>query len=414
MSVRKDGLALLPWLLCAVCVTSVTIQAAQWALALEGRPTLFDAVERLGWGFAVASVFAVLAALIITRQPRNTVGWLMMIPALLIAVPQPAGLESQFSSPPANPDVTLLIFAWLNNWSWLALIFPIMLIPLHFPTGAPPSPRWRAVDYLAIIMIVIFMLAASFGMTFNPNVNGVNYSLPNPIGFIPEQVVGAVTGVPWVVGLLTLVGASVASLFVRYRHSGLVVRQQIKWLLLACLFFALVYAGTLFINTVTNGSPSPTVQGWNNLFLVLSVLTIPVAIAVAILRYRLYDIDVIVRKTLLYAILTALLALVYFGLVLLLQTIFGAVAGEQSPAIIVISTLVIAALFAPLRRRVQEVLDRRFFRKKYDAQQVLADFAQTAREETELEMLSGDLARVVQETMQPQGVSIWLNGRASS
>ena len=135
---------------------------------------------------------------------------------------------------------------------------------------------------------------------------------------------------------------------------------------------------------------------------------IGLGLAVAILRYRLYDIDIILRKTLVYAVLSGLLLLVYFGSVLVLQTLAGRTAGEQSPLVIVISTLLIAALFAPLRRRVQEGIDRRFFRSKVDAQQVLAGFAQTARDETDMDVLTAELARAVQETMQPEGLSLWL------
>ena len=136
-------------------------------------------------------------------------------------------------------------------------------------------------------------------------------------------------------------------------------------------------------------------------------LALPLALAVGILRYSLFDIDVIIRRTTSYAILTALLALVYFGSVVVLQRLLAPVTGESTAAV-VLSTLLIAALFLPLRRRVQATIDRRFFRKKYDAEQVLARFAATARDETDLDALTAELVRVIQETMQPESVSVWL------
>jgi hypothetical protein len=137
-------------------------------------------------------------------------------------------------------------------------------------------------------------------------------------------------------------------------------------------------------------------------------LGMPVAVGLAVFKYRLYDIDIVIRRTVLYAVLTAILALVYFGSVTLLTGLFSSFAGQQPALAIVVSTLVIAALFAPLRRRVQDTIDRRFFRRKYDAQQVLEHFALIARDETDLDALTSELVRVVQETMQPETMSVWL------
>jgi hypothetical protein len=194
----------------------------------------------------------------------------------------------------------------------------------------------------------------------------------------------------------------VAALFVRFRQAGQVERNQIKWLFWAAAVFAATYIPTFLFSSFTDA------ESWWNILWLLGMLTIPIAVAMAILRYGLYDIDVIIRKTVQYGVVTAVLALVYFGTIILLQSLVGQATGEQSPIIIVLSTLLIAALFTPLRRRVQDAVDRRFFRKKYNAQQVLDQFAQTARDETDMEKLTATLLTVVQETMQPEKVSLWL------
>jgi hypothetical protein len=195
----------------------------------------------------------------------------------------------------------------------------------------------------------------------------------------------------------------VASLFVRYLGAGQVEKKQIQWLLFACSLFAVV-----LIMTFSLGDSESTLV--NNLLeaaFVASFTAIPAAIAIAILRHNLWDINVIIRKTAVYAVLTALLALVYFGVIVLLQSIVEAVSGQQSPISIVISTLIIAALFSPLRRRVQDVIDRRFYRNRYDAERTLADFGQFVRDETDMEALTAELLRVTEETMQPEQVSVW-------
>jgi K+-sensing histidine kinase KdpD len=185
----------------------------------------------------------------------------------------------------------------------------------------------------------------------------------------------------------------------------MVEREQIKWLLFAAGLFALVYIPPLVLITSQGGSQLDIIS---NLLLPLGLLGFPIAITIAILRYQLWDINVIIRKTAVYALLTALLALVYFGVIVVLQSVFEAVSGQQSPITIVVSTLVIAALFGTLRRRVQDFIDRRFFRRKYDAEKTLAAFGQFVRDETDMEALTAELQRVVNETMQPERATIWL------
>ena len=205
----------------------------------------------------------------------------------------------------------------------------------------------------------------------------------------------------------------------RYRRvSNLMQRQQTKWAVAGFAGFVLVAGGAWAITYAILPSVIPSLQHQSATTLIYNFtyrqiqnfgfLALPVCFGIAILRYRLYDIDLIIRRTLIYGALTAVLALVYFGGVVVLQSIFTAVSGQSSAVVIVLSTLGIAALFFPLRNRVQDFIDRRFYRKKYNAQQVLAAFALTARDETDLDALTGELARVVQETMQPEGVSVWL------
>jgi len=219
---------------------------------------------------------------------------------------------------------------------------------------------------------------------------------------------GGPAEVGWLSTLAMMVLSIISLIHAAFTQRDAVSRAQLRWavssfvagLALFMLNFPLAFNWV----TVTNLTVI-------NLLLVISSLgfvVIGAGLAIAVLRYRLYDIDIIIRKTLIYAMLTGLLALVYFGIVVVLQSIFESLSGQESPVVIVISTLAIAALFNPLRRRVQVVIDRRFFRKKYDAQQVLAQFAATARDETDMQALTAELAHVVQETMQPEKMSIWL------
>jgi len=218
----------------------------------------------------------------------------------------------------------------------------------------------------------------------------------------------------------SLVLSTVASQAYRYwRQTDPIARQQTKWLayglMVMVLFLPVGLAPILFQTAfVENGGTGLFWAVVIRLILVVGGNFVPVAIAIAILRYRLWDIDIIIRRTLQYSILTGLLALVYFGSVILLQGLFRTASGETSSLAIVLSTLIIAALFAPLRRRVQNLIDRRFFRQKYDAAKVLADFARTARDETDINQLTTQLVDVIQETLQPVQVTLWLKEDAKS
>jgi hypothetical protein len=358
-------------------------------------------VTALGWGIVLPAVFSIVAALIIARQPGNRVGWLLMVVGLTGVFPSFGTILDAMPSPPSEVTPGIFLLVWFDAWSWIPLIFPIFLIPLNFPTGRPPTQRWNWVNWLALGLWLFFLVITPFFATVTPN--SEQWSLPNPIGFIPDAVVDGPFMIFWGAGLLTLVSASVASLFVRYRRAQFRERQQIQWLLYAGALFVIVYGATFVLSDA--GSQF---SGLMNLVLLLSILAIPAAIAIAILRYRLYDIDVIIRKTLQYVVLTILLVLVYTGSVVLLQNLVENLTGEQSPIVIVVSTLAIAALFNPLRSRVQDSIDRRFYRKKFDAEQTLAHFAATARDEVDLENLTKSLLQVVDDALQPEHTSIWI------
>ena len=252
-------------------------------------------------------------------------------------------------------------------------------------------------------MCAVFILLVTFSQRLTSSTG--DWSVANPIGFIPHDALnGMYFFVPWIGALLSLTVLCMASLFVRYRRAKTVEREQIKWLLYACGLFVAVYVPLYWISNLN----TILTDVWNVLF-GLAILAIPIAIAIAILRYRLWDIDVVIRRTLVYGALTLTLALVYFGSVVVLQALFEAITGQhQSPIATVISTLVIAALFTPLRQRIQRDIDRRFYRKKYDAEKILAAFAVRARDEVELDQLTDHLLAAVQETMQPEHTSLWL------
>jgi hypothetical protein len=397
-SKRKVTIA---WILFVITLLIILIRVAIWVIQLATSSSLPVVDQDVGTASMAGAFFLILGMLIITRLPDNRVGWLMMIIAVGAANPSTVIIAS-LPAPPTSLSPGLWLILWLNNWVWIPVIFPLILIPLHFPTGRPPSRRWDWVNWLAIGMGLFFMLFAAFQTPIGPLDNKA-WMLPNPIGFIPEDWGASTVWTIWPLGLATIALASVVSLVVRYRRAQEIERQQIKWLLYAAALFAVSYSVTGM-----NSDSSSSLIGILNFIGTLTILAIPIAIAIAILRYRLYDIDILIRRTLQYSLLTGWLALVYFGGVVLLQSIFHALTGEDSQFAIVISTLGIAALFSPLRLRVQAFIDQRFYRKKYDAEHSLAWFAAAARDEVDQEKLTAALLGTVDQAVQPENVSLWL------
>jgi hypothetical protein len=349
-------------------------------------------------------VFAFLAALIVVNRPGNPIGWLLMIQAVLgvLALPVDNYLAS-FSSPPAAPGLVFLLMLWFSGWAWLLLIFPLLLILLLFPTGKTIPGLWRFAPRAVVGMGIFFFFCSTFSTSFVHDARN-GWVVENPIGFLSPERVEAWINI-WALGLSGLTLISVLSIFVRYRQAAAVEREQIKWLLYACGIFGLVFLLGDFLN-IADGE-GLVYEIWDLLFY-LSILGIPVSIAIAILRHRLWDIDILIRRTLVYSLLTASLGLVYLGGVTLLQTLFSSTSGQTSPLTIVLSTLAIAALFNPLRRRIQIFIDRRFYRQKYNAERILAQFSAVARRETDLDHLSGELLSVMRDTLQPENIQLWL------
>ena len=398
---NRSKSSLLAWTLFAIITVIALFNLVDNLANRPAGDNLINVVNALLY-ILLAVEFAFLAALIVSRQQRNVIGWLMMLPAVMLVLDFLARqyLE-QFPTAPAAPTLPLWLAVYFTNVGWLLLIFPLFFTMLLFPNGRPPSRRWSWILGAGLAMCAFLIL---FGL-FSPALtlfDNSDWVVANPIGFLPDGLEFPET--PWFLALIAVALLCAAAPFVRYRRATSVEREQIKWLFYACGLFVLVYVPDGLILTETD---TLLTDIWGLLF-TLALMAIPASIAIAILRYRLYDIDVIIRKTLLYGALTGLLALVYFGSVVLLQGLFEAITGQSSPIIIVISTLLIAALFAPLRRRLQRAIDRRFFRQKYNAQRVLAQFTETARDEVELEALTAELARVTRETVQPESLTIWL------
>jgi hypothetical protein len=285
--------------------------------------------------------------------------------------------------------------AWFSSWLWVLLAFiPASFLLLLFPDGRLPSPRWRPVAW----GVALGTVGSVVGYALRAGPLGDFPQIVNPYG-VDSPVVGMVGAAGSIVAAGCMV-ASAVSLIVRLRRAGSEQRQQIKWL---------AYGGAVVVGGVfAGGLAIPWSVPVSIVIMSLSVLGLPVFTGIAILRHHLYDIDVLINRTLVYGALTLTLAVVYFGGVVVLQYALRATTGQESSLAVVASTLAIAALFNPLRRRVQSFVDRRFYRRKYDAERVLADFSATLRDATDLVKLDGDLISTVRETMQPEHVSLWL------
>ena len=334
-----------------------------------------------------------VAVLVLRRAPGNIVGLCLV---LMSTVSMGTTLRA---GSPLEPILAALGTGWTGLW----------LLGLYFPDGKPQPARLGGPIR---VLSVLSLLANAAWYFFTPTVElSTGLEVPNPV-FVEalRPLLGAATGLQR--GLLFSVALIIVpSLTWRYRASDLRGQLQLKWFGLS---FALLIIPMLpLIIFAWAAGRSDPFEGFEPLivvFIALYIFVFPtLSVGIAILRHRLYDIDVIIRRTLIYSVLSALLALVYFGGILVLESLFRAITGQgKNPLVIVLSTLAIAALSVPLRSRVQSVIDRRFFRQKYDADRTLAGFATAARDEVDLEHLSAQLVSVIDDTMQPASVSLWL------
>ena len=350
-------------------------------------------------GFICAfGAFGLVGALIVWQRPGNTLGWILVTIGLLAAWGASADAYTDLAR---DEGLLYLVSVWISLWYWFPLLGLILIFtPLLFPDGRPPSPRWRFVVWGAGSALALITLLAAF----RERIEFQGVSMDNPVGIpgIEDPEKSTLGSILFGFFILFLVLALV-SVVVRYLRSGDVQRQQIKWLMLATALSALM----VFFEEITGIELDTEVP------FAVSIALFPSAIAVAIFRYRLYDIDVIINRALVYGVLSASLALIYIGGVVSLQYVFRILTGGGSQLAIVASTLVIAALFNSLRRRIQSFIDRRFYRKKYDAAKTLEEFSAKLRDETDLATLSEELVGVVHETMQPRHASLWLRTEAA-
>jgi hypothetical protein len=413
---REDGGAraafLLAWSLAGLSAAMFVASVPLLVLARSAHiPSSWEANLTVGdlLGGVIFLIFPLVGALIASRRPRNAIGWILLAEGLLwmfLGMTDYYGLYGV--ARPGSVPFPVGVAA-VNNFMWVPAVGLLgTYVFLLFPDGRLPSRRWRPLAWLSGTVIVLVSILVGLTPGGLQNLGGIR----NPY---------ALEGYPWletvayvVLPLLPLcMLASVISLVMRYRRSRGEERQQIKWIAFAASFVGLLYliamvCAFIFPSGAWFQAGSPL---WLDLlgYAALSSFTlVPIAIGFAVLRYRLYDIDRIINRTLVYGALTVTLVAVYVGSVLSIQYALRGLTGSESQLAIVASTLLIAALFNPLRRRVQNFIDHSFYRRKYDAGRTLEVFSAKLRDERDIDTLNSELLSTVRETMQPEHVSLWL------
>jgi hypothetical protein len=397
----RRAAALLAWLLWALCGALAVL-----AVLLDFYTPPVPA--RHGPNYEVLAgvpllVYPTVGAFLVSHRSKNSVGWILCGMGLFFEIGAFAGAYADYALFARSGSVPGgILMLWVTEWVGLWVFPSAVLLVLLFPHGRLLAHGWRAVVWAALAGGALW--AFSWATWAQPNYFYPSIDNPFGIGGALGYTVRAL-GMLGAATLLVCCVLAVISVFVRLQGAEGEERQQIKWFAYAA---AVLGGGFFFVVAPAQAIAGP---GAAFVFIMIGLTGIPVAVGVAILRYRLYDIDRIINRTLVYGSLTLMLALVYFGGVTATQAVFTARTGqeEQPQLAIVVSTLVIAALFSPLRHRIQSFIDRRFYRRKYDAAKTLEAFSAALREETDLDALSDDLVGVVRETMQPAHVSLWLH-----
>jgi len=402
----------LAWSLAVLCVAMFVASFPLLVLARSAQvPSSWDANLTVGnfLGGLPFLVFPLVGALIASRHPRNPIGWILLADGLLWTLTSMMGYYAIYGVARPGSVPFPVIVAGINNVMWVPAVGLLgTYVFLLFPDGRLPSGRWRPLAWLSGVVIVL--LCINIGLAPGPlqDLGGRH----NPFGL--EDYPWVETAGYLVLPLLPLcMLASVFSLVTRYRRSRGEERQQIKWIAFAASFVGLLYliamvCAFIFPSGAWFQAGSPLWLDLLGYAALISFTLVPIAVGFAVLRYRLYDIDLVINRTLVYGSLTISLALVYIASVVSLQYVLRALTGGDSQLVIVASTLAIAALFNPLRGRIQGFIDRRFYRRKYDAAKTLEEFGSRLRDETDLDSLSEDLVGVVRETVRPARVSLWL------
>jgi len=352
-------------------------------------------IQEPDYVIALMGLWAILGAVIVVLRPENAIGWLFLV----VGVVWTTGLTATASAQHLDPGAALTFCSWLSEWFWI-LGFALMISTLFlFPTGRLLSRAWRPV--LGLFLLAALALVVLAALEEELQASDTAPIVENPVGVEGLQDLEAYFGGGIALVILGGAIAAAASLVARFRRGDAVERQQLELVALA--------TPVAVVSAVLAGIAEGT--SFQPLFWGVALTAIPLAVSVAILRYRLFDVDLLVSRTLVYGLLTVLLGAAYVGLVLAGQAVFSSLAGGGDLAIAA-STLVVAALFLPLRARVQRFVDRRFFRRRYDAARTLEAFGARLRDQTAVETLTDDLRLVVNETMHPAHLSIWIRRTA--